>query len=260
MEEQVKQAIDADDLDTLTALLREIPERQFSRDEEGRTSFLLCCSKGRVAIAEWLLAHGSSMEEHDSFGGSAFLCAVDGGSMVMVCSGCLLFVLLVTSCQVRYLLDQGASVHEMQGGTNALFFAAQGNHLELLQFLIDQGLDPHMRSGADGSSVLMRAALCGHMEVFDYLVAEHRCSVDEADREGFTVLLAAANGGHLHMLQRVLQIKPDAINDMTACGMKAFLCAACSGSVPVMQYLLETHLSQPDETDSLGMSSSPLVC
>jgi ankyrin repeat protein len=86
MEEQVKKAIDADDLEALTALLRENPERQFSLDEEGRTSFLLCCSKGRVAIAEWLLAHGSSMQEQDSFGGSAFLCAVDGGSMAMVCS------------------------------------------------------------------------------------------------------------------------------------------------------------------------------
>ncbi len=54
-------------------------------DEEGRTPLLYACSVGALEIVECLLTHGSSLDEVDMYGGSAFLCAADGGSVEMVC-------------------------------------------------------------------------------------------------------------------------------------------------------------------------------
>jgi ankyrin repeat protein len=87
---------------------------------------------------------------------------------------------------VKMLLEKGAdpNVHSAsapapaagQGGggrfappgqTSALFFAAQGNHVDVMRALVAAGADPKLRP-EDGSTLLMAAASSGHVEPVKY--------------------------------------------------------------------------------------------
>ena len=73
---------------------------------------------------------------------------------------------------VEYLVDQGANIHVLN---DALRYAARNGHLNVVEYLVNQGADIH----ANDDEALRFAARNGRLNVVEYLKNEikneHQC-------------------------------------------------------------------------------------
>jgi ankyrin repeat protein len=119
-------------------------------------------------------------------------------------------------------------------GWPATFPAAGHNRLELLDWLLDQGLSVNARSNS-GWTALMQAATQGHHEIVARLL-DRDADPTAFDYKGETALMAAASRGNDLCVELLLEAMPDAAVVATNVGGDtASLIAAAAGH---LQFLL----------------------
>ncbi|CAN0430808.1 unnamed protein product, partial [Hapterophycus canaliculatus] len=190
------------------------------RDGDGDKSALdLAAGGGHVRVTRALIQHGVGVNARDSNGCTALHAAADNnragtidalakaGANVDVQGGDedLQWTPLHMACErgfleaVMSLLKHGADVHRLgmtcRGGwggrCSALFLAASGNSIAIVNALLAAGARLNLRLRYSGNSALHMAALSGNVEIIKALI-KHGLSVDTTNYEGRTALFMAA--------------------------------------------------------------------
>lgn len=105
---------------------------------------------------------------------------------------------------VREFIEEGGvkADSEDRFGNQVLFHAVSGSHLDVVNYLIERGADPLIRS-QDGSSLLHLAAGAGNKELALRLI-ELGCPVDGVDVNGESPLMMAILAEHESMSQLLI--------------------------------------------------------
>lgn len=105
---------------------------------------------------------------------------------------------------VREFVEEGGVKGDAEDkfGNQVLFHAVSGNHLDVVNYLIERGADPLIRS-QDGSSLLHLAAGAGNIELATRLI-EVGCAVDGVDVNGESPLMMAILAEHESMTQLLI--------------------------------------------------------
>ena len=135
---------------------------------------------------------------------------------------------------VKLFVTAGWSVDD------AMLAAAEGGHLAVMEYLVEQGANLDLEATADygyGATLLYYAALGGSLAVMEYLV-EQGASLEATDDYGATLLHYAAWGGSLvvveYLVEQGASLEATDANDMTLLHY-----AAWGGSLAVVEYLIE---------------------
>ena len=108
---------------------------------------------------------------------------------------------------VRYLIDEDkAKTYSKDNGyDNALSWAAEGGHKNIIHYLItEKGANPDFRGATGNSNPLYNAVINNHKNIVSYLIEEHRCDPNTRLPAGRTILHWAAEYGYKDIVKYLL--------------------------------------------------------
>ena len=145
-------------------------------------------------------------------------------------------------------------------GVTPLFIAAAKGHRKIVQFLLQYGADPDMRTSTNnsypGRTPLMISAYYGHLDAARQLIAAG-ADVSLQRKDGMDALYYASWKGHLSIVQDILRKNPDIADRRTYNGWTSFTTAARKGHLEICRYLNNAYAINIDASDSSG--KSPLI-
>lgn len=212
-------AIEMDDYEECARLLAQGASVN-APDEQELTPLHVCAQLGHLALAEWLVSEGASLEA-EANGQVALHYACVHGHLEFAqwlvregadpdCRSDSGAVPLHGACQegyisvVEWLLKCGAAVSAMDDeGAQPLHAACQEGHCDVARLLLANGADIRAVDG-DGRAPLHAACVNGHLEVAEWLVSEG-AAVEVTDRIGKRPIdFARANNHHavVELLER----------------------------------------------------------
>ena len=143
---------------------------------------------------------------------------------------------------VQMLLGYGINLQERSQDRTVLQVAAAGDHLAVIDQLLQAKADVNEPAGSScGRTALQAAAEQGHLAVIDRLLqAKADVNAPAGSNLGRTALQAAAEGGHLAAVDGLLQAKAD-VNAPAGSirGRTALQAAAEGGHLAVVDRLLQ---------------------
>lgn len=135
-----------------------------------------------------------------------------------------------------------------EAGTLALQYAARGNHLRIVEFLLNMGA-PLGDESPGGTSALIEAAGAGHLDTMRLLLAAG-AKVDARTLSGSTALLFASFQGQVNAAEMLLRAGADP-NQRSQRGSTPLARAAAFGHTEVVRLLLNAGAS-PSLADNEG--------
>ena len=132
---------------------------------------------------------------------------------------------------VEFLLDEGVDPNRAdRGGWSPMYIAAGMGHEEVVKLLLDSGVDPNEPDGfGHGWTPLQVAAGEGHIDVVELLL-DRGADANKADEDGRTPLHTATGDGHKDVVQLLLSRGADSNN------------SDVSGETPLTVALNEGHI------------------
>ena len=202
-------AIRSGDLATVRSLLDADPALASAKHESGASALLLSIYTGRHEVRELLLSRGLQMDlaEASAAGNlSRVKQLVEANPAAANSSSADGFPVFALACffghldTARYLAGKGANIHAVAtngSGYNALTAAVTAGHTEIVQYLLERGLDPNYRYGP-GYTPLLAAAANGHLEILKLLLA-HGADATATANDGKSALAIATERNHSHV-------------------------------------------------------------
>jgi ankyrin repeat protein len=232
--QDILQAVQQNNLDTVKALLKENPEAVSSGDPFGRKPIHFAANAGNLEMVNYLLSQGADPKTLTNAGTSSLHYAALNGNVDIIKlfleKGIELDIQNNQSATpfyyaamqghaeaVTYLLDQGAAIDTKdQTGRTALHFIAMSGNVDLATKLIQKGLNPELVDLYQ-KTPLYYAAENGHQELVDFLILKTSPGIWKTAADGSTLLHAVAAGG-LQMLAGFLLEKKADINSANRFG------------------------------------------
>ena len=199
-------AIRAGNLAAVQTLLDADPSLASAKNDSGVSAVLMSIYTGRREIRDLLLARGAALELHDAAAAGnlervkyfieknhALASSLSPDGFPVFALACF-FGHFETA---RYLAEKGADIHAPAAngtGYNPLTAAVTAGHTEIVEWLLDQGLDPNYRYGP-GYSPLLAAAANGHLEIVKLLLA-HGADPRATSNDGKSPLALATERNH----------------------------------------------------------------
>lgn len=138
-------------------------------------------------------------------------------------------------------------------GHNAAHHGAGSGNLELLQFLLEQGID-HMAQSSNGSTLLLKAAFGGKMNIVQYICSNYNDMLNLSDEFGCSALHYAACGGQVDVLQYLCTQGLDPMTK-TKDGHTLLHVAAYHGQLPIVVFLCQEYPDLRNVTDGVGQTA-----
>lgn len=121
-----------------------------------------------------------------------------------------------------------------------LHIAAVYRHLEIIEYLINAGLDINAQGGTFSTNTLERAATKGYLDIAEYLINQNvEMDTSEPDRNP---LFAAIYGGHFEIVKMLVKNNIDISIKYAGDNMKdmdAYAFAIERGQTEIAEYLKE---------------------
>lgn len=153
---------------------------------------------------------------------------------------------------VQEILNAGIdeSTEYTHTATNALFFAAQQGHLEIVRVLLKvlQNKKLANQGNSEGTTPLFIAAEMGHLEIVKEIlnVLDEEETINKPNKKGQTPIYSAAREGHFEIVQELLKKVRDeeAVNQPSKKGAGPLHLAAQAGHLKIVQELLKVTKSK----------------
>ena len=141
------------------------------------------------------------------------------------------------------LMDRGASF-QYNEKERYINIAAEFGHVPMLRFLMDQGLNLHVRD------LMYKAAGGGHVPMLQFLL-EQGCAVEKPCRSSldFRPLEHAVECGHMEAFKFLLANGAD-LRYRSHYGMTVWLDVASYGKLEMMKFLLDNNMASPSDRDN----------
>lgn len=117
--------------------------------------------------------------------------------------------------------------------TTALHTAAAQGHIEVVDFLLENGSSLVTIAKSNGKTVLHSAARNGHVEVIKALLSREPEISMRIDKKGQTALHMAVKGQNIEMVDELLKMNPSLVNMVDAKGNTALHIATRKGRLQV---------------------------
>ena len=153
---------------------------------------------------------------------------------------------------IVYLIKNGApvtSTHKVCG-LPILHWAANYNHLHVIDILLKQNGININHQNEDGWTALHGATQSGHADVAKLLL-QHKAQVNQQKSDGWTALQLAAVNGHINIVTVLLKHKDINVNLKDEDGHTALYLAAANGHTDIVKILLQHELNQANRLDSI---------
>ena len=144
------------------------------------------------------------------------------------------------------LLENGADARAInEYEATAMHEAVDGNHVEVVQALVERHANPNAQDGR-GNTPLMLAARSGHVEVIRALMdGPIAVELELQNKDGQTALTWAVTNGHIKVVRLLMQLGSDPMTiDNDGRGILAI--TAGTGQENLMKAMLEAILSGAD--------------
>jgi ankyrin repeat protein len=199
-------AIRAGDLPQVKSLIEADPALASAKNESGASALLMSIYLGRCEIRDFLASRGIAMELHEAAAAGnldRIKHLVDRNPALANSFSPDGFPIFALACffghldVARYLAERGADIHAVASngtGYNALTAAVTAGHAEIVNWLLEHGLDPNYRYGP-GYTPLLAAAANGHLENVKLLLA-HGSDPHAAGNDGKSALALATERNH----------------------------------------------------------------
>ena len=164
----------------------------------------------------------------------------------------------------RALLDGGASIHEFTrkgsaSGSNALHIASGNGHFEIVQMLLNAGMDPNFHMVCeDGLTPLVLSVMGGSLRTVNTLL-EGGALPNKKDLAGYSPLHVAIRKGYADVAEALLSAGAfkDVEVDIDGTITTPLLLAADAGETEIVEVLLAAG-SDPQKT-AKGSTRRPIV-
>ena len=216
----------------------------WDKDINGCTVLRKACSKGKMAVVQYLVENYKNMLKiKDNEGISPFLASGFSGSVKLVV----------------YLISQGCEVSDKDNsGCTILLIACMKGNFELVQYLLNKYPDLSKVRDNVGQSPFLFSALSGSLELVEYFISREY-DVQDMNRNGRTVFHHACQVGNLELAQYFAENYADLLEVRDKTGGSPFLVAGFSGSVDLVKYLISRGCDVKD-TDSDGWNILHFAC
>ncbi|AZK48559.1 ankyrin repeat domain-containing protein [Paenibacillus lentus] len=140
---------------------------------------------------------------------------------------------------VKSLLEKNPEMLEWMTpfGTWLHIASAQG-HLEIVEYLVDAGIDINAQGGTFSTNALERATAKGHLDIVKYLI-NHNIEIDISEPER-NPLFSAIYGGHFEIVKLLVENNIDITIKYSGDNMKdmdAYAFAIERGETEIANYL-----------------------
>jgi ankyrin repeat protein len=142
-----------------------------------------------------------------------------------------------------------------EGGWTALLLASFEGHLEIVQYLLQNGNANVDVKANDGWTALHFASNARHLEIVRYLLQNGNANVDAQENDGRTALHYASDNGYLEMIQYLLQNGNANAETKTNNGFTALHFASRNAHLKVVQYLLQNGNANVDAQENHGWTA-----
>ncbi|TRY97207.1 hypothetical protein DNTS_013710 [Danionella cerebrum] len=226
----------------VVSLLLERGAEAEHKDRDGMTPLLLASYEGHEEVVELLLEAGADVDESSGGHPSAITPLLAAAAMGHAGT-------------VNRMLFWGAAVDGIDGeGRTALCLAAAKGSVEVVQALLDRGLDENHKDDL-GWTPLHAAACEGHKSVCAILTERSSMArVGELDVEGRSPLILAAQEGHYSTVRLLLERKAP-IDHRAYDGHSALTAAALQGHREIVELLMRRGA----DTDVRDAEGRPLL-
>lgn len=254
-----------------------------ARSQTGKTPLHCCSLQGFNDIALWLLNKGARISEETEDGTQAIHFACHSGNLSLVqllvehgallgcvnksgetpfmwacASGHLDIVLFMQQKCVELADREDDDAEEVEGGRvdlfaqgvhghNALHYATQGGHIDVVVQLIQMGLDVNSLDAEKGTP-LHGACLRGFLPVVEYLVDTAGADIHLTTTQGVSVLHRACDGGNVDVLEFLCD-KGMVPSERDAEKRTPLHYAAYRGHIHIIEWILEnfenSEVSEP---------------
>eukprot|EP00210_Caulerpa_lentillifera_P007386 g7059.t1 len=229
---QVLQAIETSDVSLLEELYQD-KSCDFNHEDESGLNFLhISCICGQANVVEFLISKGLSSRSKTKFDASyPLILAASNGH---------------PSC-VAMLLNKGARlISQDKRGWTALHAACDQGNLEVVEILVEFGLDHDLRfqdvRSENGWTALHCAARRGNDDVFKLLI-KGKCNINEKCEAGETPLHMAVEFGHKSIVALILDHPKLDVNIASNDGRTALHRAVDRNDQVIGQWLIEKGIN-----------------
>ncbi|KAG4106091.1 ankyrin repeat-containing domain protein [Neocallimastix lanati (nom. inval.)] len=239
------------------------------KDKFGKNELMISCLRGNLPLVKILLRHGANLQDRDNQGHSVLMYACKSGNLTLV----------------RYLMAQGLHFQsenkkKEKKKINSYFMssvlarACIFNYREMVQFLIEQGMDINTRCHYQflkGETPLMIASDYGHFELVTYLLEAGAEINAELQTEatsmvhGKTAYMFAYQSRHydiaIYLLQHGAKLKEE-VERVIDVRQRTFLSLLCQDQVYLsyIQFLIEEKGASITSRDCDGNTPFLLSC
>ena len=141
-------------------------------------------------------------------------------------------------------------------GWTALRYSAQYGSYELVNFLVDMGIDIHLKT-KNGMNCLHIAARKGHLDLCKTLVNKHKFDVRMTDNNGWISLHFSVENGRTDLINFLTDMGADNYHK-TNCGKNCLHIASLNGHLDLCKMFLDNHKFDIHISDNDGWT--PLHC
>lgn len=194
-------------------------------DEEGRTPFHIAAMNGQTEIFKILIETNFTLDQE-------FKDRVDSLTEQFANTGHK----IVKFLEKNFDLDQAN-----ESGQTSFYVAAKEGHIEILEFLEDQGANLN-QPDLLGWTPIIAAIQEGHTEIVKFLAKHKDVDLDHADKTGCTAIHAAANNGLTEVVEFLATQDID-LDQADMYGHTPVYAAAVNGHTKIVKILLESGVS-----------------
>jgi ankyrin repeat protein len=212
---------------------------------------IVCMKDANAALATHYAARGGFMEVLDyllSKGQDPFATTTSGSTILHLAAfdGKL--------DAVKHICNKYPELlHKLDNtGHDVAHYGAGSGNLDLLKFVIEQGLEP-LAVTSNGSTLLLKAAVAGKLEMVKFICSSYPDMIKICDEFGCNALHYSVCGGYIDVLQYLCTLGLDPMTK-TNDGHTLLHIASYHGQLEMVIFLCQEYPDLRNVTDGLGQT------